>query len=930
VAAAVVVFAAVPSVLVVLVGLPVPQRWDRADILSSRGLFDLLAVMAWVAWVACCWPLLRAVAGRVRRRDASSAADARVADWLATRIAAAVLTVAPVGLGLGAVAGASGHRPVPAAHAQAVGPAAGTTAPVPAPAAPAAPDGPPAPPVAPAIATTGGAPGAEPDVPGAYTVEPGDTLWGIAERFYDSGADWPAIAGANLGHVMVDGTRFVDPSLILPGWVLSLPQTGDPAAATPAPAATAAPAAAAGGTAPAVVDTAPAGTPPAGPVDPVAAAAPRATTPVMRAVARHRRGSPRHAGRARRTSWSGGRMPSRAPGPVPLPELAALGVGVVVAAAFARRARRVRAVGSLGRDVGQAPPDVSEAAADTATLLAPFDGAPVLEWAEAANRHLAGALVRAGRADEVPAVQLVRVGPDGVEVHLAASVHWEPDGWTRRGERAWHLSSGLDPAAVLAGAREHEPWLPLLVPIGENDEGTWLTPVGPGRCLPVLGSDAGAAVSAMRAAVESWSWAERVVVTDDPEVACREAAVPEAAVGGGGAPVLFVGDPGRLPEPARQRCGVVTTLPVVASDLTIVVDARAASVHPLGLTLRPHLLPAGRASSLAELCEPADPGAEPLSPPHRAPAARAGTGAGDQHRRAHPPAGVRDSIGRHPASAVRFAPGHRGRHDPLAPGPVEVRLLTAIPRIDGLADELPPKRARRAVELVAYLALHHPDPVTSDRLRTRVLGSADADAAAKTLFNTAGAGRRAMGRDPEGDPYLPLATKSGHYRVSELVTVDAARAVALVAAAEQVEDPQEAMALQREALGLVEGEPLAGILTGYSWWNAEGHERRTAAALVDGACRLARRATAAGHLDLARWALERARLVEPYSEALSRVAMEVAAEAGDTDALRREWADCQRRVDELDPGGLPAEATERLYAELRRSVPASSGSDGLR
>ena len=81
------------------------------------------------------------------------------------------------------------------------------------------------------------------------------------------------------------------------------------------------------------------------------------------------------------------------------------------------------------------------------------------------------------------------------------------------------------------------------------------------------------------------------------------------------------------------------------------------------------------------------------------------------------------------------------------PGTVEVRLLTMTPRLwKGLRDELPPNRARRATELVAYLALHHPDVVTSDRLlSTRVLGSSDADAASKTLFNTASAARRAPG-----------------------------------------------------------------------------------------------------------------------------------------------------------------------------------------
>ena len=98
-----------------------------------------------------------------------------------------------------------------------------------------------------------------------------------------------------------------------------------------------------------------------------------------------------------------------------------------------------------------------------------------------------------------------------------------------------------------------------------------------------------------------------------------------------------------------------------------------------------------------------------------------------------------------------------------------------------------------------------------------------------------------------------------------------------------------------------------------------------AGALVDGACELARLATDRNRLELARWALEQARMVDPYSEALTRAAMQVAAADGDADRLRREWVDCQRRVDELDPGSLPSEQTERLYAELRREVPALAG-----
>jgi DNA-binding SARP family transcriptional activator len=61
-------------------------------------------------------------------------------------------------------------------------------------------------------------------------------------------------------------------------------------------------------------------------------------------------------------------------------------------------------------------------------------------------------------------------------------------------------------------------------------------------------------------------------------------------------------------------------------------------------------------------------------------------------------------------------------------------------------------------------------------------------------------------------------------------------------------------------------------------------------------------------------------MVAPYSEALSRAAMEVAAAEGDADRLRQEWRECQRLVDVLDPGSSPSTRTESLYGELARRV----------
>ncbi|MDA8075958.1 MAG: hypothetical protein M0Z40_12145, partial [Actinomycetota bacterium] len=103
--AALLVFAAVPGVLVALVGLPAPRHWTVQSLMSWHGLFDLLAVVSWCAWAACAWPILRSVAVRVRSGDPGTAA--RLSDRIAVRIALGVLAITSF-TGLGAsVASAS-------------------------------------------------------------------------------------------------------------------------------------------------------------------------------------------------------------------------------------------------------------------------------------------------------------------------------------------------------------------------------------------------------------------------------------------------------------------------------------------------------------------------------------------------------------------------------------------------------------------------------------------------------------------------------------------------------------------------------------------------------------------------------------------------------------------------------------------------------
>ena len=566
-----------------------------------------------------------------------------------------------------------------------------------------------------------------------------------------------------------------------------------------------------------------------------------------------------------------------------LPELLALGLGSVACAAFARRARRRRRPGD--RYLGDPIRQPSEGALDAATLLERFAESPALHSFEAANCMLGLALE--GRASR-PRVRAICVSPSGVTFSFVRAEPGEPPaGFVQVGDgTGWHVSHD-----ALGGDNPCSPLLPVVIPVGDDADGTWLVPLEPGDVLPILGEEALALWRSARAAAASWAWSDMILVTDDPDdprLRAEASAEPFMA-----RQVLFGGDPASLPPALAARCAVITMEPVAASDLTILVDRRAATLHPMGLVIRPHLQSAETAQHLAELVAPRVEGETSV-------------------------VGAADFSAVHGRGRDVSRLDH-GTHA-LSPGTVDVRLLTMTPRMDGLRDDLPPNRARRAVELVAYLALHQPDVVTSDRLRTRVLGSSDADAAAKTLFNTAYAARRAMGLDEEGNPLFPTGSRDGLYQLSPDVTVDVERAVALCAEAKAQSDPAAAIAYFRAALELIEGEPLANALSGYAWWEAEGHGGRVAAVLVDAACVMAPLASDRGLFDLAQWGLEQARLVEPYSEALSRAAMQVAAAAGDADRLRLEWRDCQRRIDALDPGASPSARTESLYGELSRRV----------
>ncbi|MDE3065268.1 MAG: hypothetical protein KGJ36_06330 [Acidobacteriota bacterium] len=237
---------------------------------------------------------------------------------------------------------------------------------------------------------------------------------------------------------------------------------------------------------------------------------------------------------------------------------------------------------------------------------------------------------------------------------------------------------------------------------------------------------------------------------------------------------------------------------------------------------------------------------------------------------------------------------------------VRVELLRAEPRVVGLVEPFTATLRRRCVEMTAYLALHRHEPVTGERLRTRVLSHADVDASSRTLANTASAVRRSLGVDARG-PRLHPVTSSGLY-VTHGVSCDVELLRALVDRARGL-SLTEAAPLAERALSLIAGEPLASALRGFEWFLAEGHAARLQRDAEWAALALHQFALEAEEYEVAFWALSQGRLVDPYSDALDDALRRVPR-------LRQFGGDAAGRAKDLAVGARGAVAMGGPFAGL--------------
>lgn len=191
----------VPALLVGSVGSPWPDGGlTSLSLMTDSAVLGLLAIAGWFVWAQFMSCLIVELVGEVGRVPVPKVGP-RVQREMARSLVRAVLL-----LGASATVASSAWHPT---SAEATPIAAGTLA---------------------SATTSSNAslalslPEAKATAPSVHVVQPGDTLWGIAERHLGDGLRWRSIAELNHGRTMTDGLTFRDASDIRPGWQLELPR----------------------------------------------------------------------------------------------------------------------------------------------------------------------------------------------------------------------------------------------------------------------------------------------------------------------------------------------------------------------------------------------------------------------------------------------------------------------------------------------------------------------------------------------------------------------------------------------------------------------------------------------------------------------------------------------------------------------------------
>jgi DNA-binding SARP family transcriptional activator/LysM repeat protein len=909
----------IPWALTHYIGSPLPHdlpNWHQIhDTLTTRGIPDdvllkALAIVVWITWAMLVASLITEAIGIARgtstRRVPLASPLQPLARWLVAAIAVGILTTST----------RTPATPTPALAASLTALRTNT------PRAELVVDLTTAPAATPATPSNGTAPPPAPQPP-VHVVQPGDTLWDIAQQHLGDPYRWPEIYDLNQGRPQPDGTTLTDPNLIYPGWNLQLP--------------VAAPAAAAPVAAPALTTPAPPAAPPSPPaVDaPAATVAPNASTattlpsiPSTTTNGQRSVENPPAVAESTKDDNDGADLPYGVAGSVILVS------GALGLLALLRRRQLQR------RQVGHAIPRLSDELAETETALRAAEIGTPGPWLDLALRALA-AQVRTTPGEPGPQPVAAHIIADELVVMLAEPNPSPPSPWTTSvpGWR-WQLplstpSTGLERIAAGACAP-----MPALVTIGASPDGPVMldleacglvtitgtradarglassatlelavspladeldiitvgdTPlVAPSSTLPrvrhvttldeaialVAGSvqatgkalDAAALATTFEARSSNRGadpWTPTILILDvRPDEHERTRLEDLVGTGGRGLGVLAIGDWPNAPWQLHIADGHL--------------DVPRLGLHGLERTIEAQHVEQAVADATIQLLELADDDTDELLIQH-------------------------DDVD--PERAPE-------RPAPLAPeAPITVHVYGAV-HVDGATRPL----TDLETELVTYLATRE-RPVDADVIQTALWP--DRIVSAKRWWNLISQTRKALGVDDDGNYHLPTFTRWEPLRLVSGVTTDLAR---IEAALQSIRNSATVNAVQglTRALDDVTGRPF-DVKRGYAWIHANGLASYAEAIVTDAVHTLAAACIEHGDVAEALRVIAIGLRASPSNEILYRDLLIAHAKAGDTRAVENTMRDLLETLEATDPLSDLQPETLELYTRVSGRSPTTAG-----
>lgn len=866
-----VVLVGVPVGLIIMAGWPLPTELPSSSDLSQglssqmsdRALFDLIAVFCWVFWAQFVWCTGVEAVGQLRSgRYAERVRFAGGAQALARQLVLAVVML--IGLL---------HRPSTSSIS---------------------------PPMVAAVAVSDvvAAPdlrvsdAAVPEPIKTCTVQARDDLWHLAQKHLGDPMRWREIYELNRGAAQPDGRTMQQPDLIRPGWVLKLPADAV-VADTPSSVSNEALLS----EVPARVD--------APTTTMVPSSAPSTTSTSVSPSTTAEQQGPAY-------SADGG----HAELPAGVLEMGAGAAGVLFVLDQLRRVQQRR------RRCGQRVPAPSATTAPIETALRIAASDSPARRLDVACRALAYRLAASG--EQIPALQAVRVGEDGIEFLFEAGVvATAGDVFDVSGDgRAWLFRNDVEEVRVSDAVATMPALLPTLATVGAVDGASVLVDFESALVTAVQGapSDVRAFLEGLVMEMASGEWSdylEVMAVGGDEGLARFEMvtcvpSVEDVLQRLPGMPRSVSAELDRLSHPTTKVArlaadadgwepGVLVCFDEVAPDVLrrLVDEVGGRSERGLVIIVPSVVEDAGRVIELSD-------GAVTITPP-AIELARTGLSAADLEP-------MHELFEQTSAPAVEIEP----------PAVVDVRKPAPVPVIDDvvagvrvnvlgpveiLGGEQPIGRPK-SEELVVYLAMH-PKGVQDGRLHTALWP--DKRVSAGSFHTTVSRARSRLGADGDGVPFV-LPVEGGMYRLGPSVMTDAARFEELVVAASASEANE--VELLEAALRMVRGVPFAEVKRGYEWAFTDGIVGHLESTIADAACRLAELSLEGDDLDRVHWAARQGLLASPCWEPLYRVRMRAYDQAGNLGGVKSVMDELMTQFEDLEGYDSLHSETVALYEQL--------------